>query len=183
LTRKKTIKKPFNLYKTTCFLGKIAALILLVYVFFQYKPLIIIILFEILDIIKNIIKHHTPLTPIDLVFIFGIAGAYYYHFLIGLIIFVLGVVNRTIMLNIEIRHVSKGWRHILLFFIVTFMTSTPFFQVAFMMLVINYALKYILFIFQGIPFDKVVFHIINFTLATMSFYLIHMIYYYMPFLA
>ena len=182
LNRKKNSKKN-SLRETLLVTLKILGVILIIYIFSRYKPLLILVAFEILDLIKNVIKHVQPFTPVDFVFIFGITGSFFYSPIIGIIVFILGILNRTFMLHIEFRHIEKAWRHIPLFFIITLLRGQSFIVAATLMLVINYILKYLLYMIQGIPFDKVFFHITNFTLSSLCFYLIHMVYFYLPFLA
>lgn len=163
---------------------KLLAIIIIVNLFSKYKPLIILAVFELLDFMKNIIKQSVPYMPIDLVFIFGITASYYYNPWFGVIIFFLGVVNRAIMSNIEFRHMSKGVRHIPLFFAASFLGAFPFFNAAFALLVLNYVLKFLLKIatYQTI-FEKSHYNTVNFCMATLFFYLLSMIYFYFPFLA
>ena len=181
--KSKKSKKQESFRETLFVTLKILGVMIVIFVFSRYKPLLILVTFEILDLIKNVIKHVQPFTPVDFVFIFGMAGSYYYSPIIGIVVFILGVLNRTFMLHIEFRHIEKAWRHIPLFFVVTLLRGQTFVVAATLMLVVNYLLKYVLYFFQGMPFDKVFFHVTNFTLSSLCFYLIHMFYFYLPFLA
>jgi len=150
----------------------------------RFKPIFIIAAFEILDFFKNIVKQSIQYFPLDLVFIFGITGSYYYSPWVGVTVFLLGVINRAVMSSIEFRHLSKGVRHIPLFFVTQYLHGLPFFTAAMTLLVSNYVLKYILKIATYQPlFDKSHYNTVNFVLATIMFYLLSMIYYYFPFLA
>ncbi len=171
-------KKYFYLF------SKLALFVFLFYLFYSFKPLIIILVFELLDFFKNLLKQTIPYLPLDCVFVFGVTASYYYGFIYSVIIFFLGILNRIIMSCIEVRHISKAIRHIPIFFLVTFFISFNFFIVAMAALIINYFLKYLLKIAQGdIDIEKTQFYIVNFILATITFYFISILYFYLPFLA
>lgn len=152
----------------------------------SFKPLIIIILFEILDFIKLIIKQFFPFIYLDFVFVLGITATYYYGFLYGIIIFILGIINRAIMSCLEQRHLKKIIRHIPIFYLLTIfknLNSNNFFYISFILLILNYILKYGLKIAkQELEFEKTPFHLINFILATLFFYIVSILYEYLPYL-
>ena len=113
------------------------------------------------------------------------AGSYFYGPIIGVIIFGLGLLNRILLLSLELRHCVKCVRHFIFFFTVPFLRQWPFFTIAVVMLFSNYILKYGFKIAQGDLgyFDKFHYHITNFTASTLMFYLIYIIYSYIPLLA
>jgi hypothetical protein len=163
---------------------KLAFILLLIYGVSRFKPLIIVAIFEIIDFFKNILKQAIPYIPIDFVFILGITASYYYGFTYGLIIFILGVLNRIVMSCIEARHISKAIRHIPLFLAASFLREFNFFFVAVALLIINYILKYWFKIaVHNVELDKVPYNIVNFFGGTILFYFIYILYYYLPFLA
>ena len=167
-----------HLYKT------ILALFL-VLLALRHKALIIIILFELLDWSKNIVKHAFPYFPLEVRFIFGVTASYYYSPFIGIIIFCLGLVNRT-MLHLDIMHIVKAVRHIPLFFLVQFLQSrSDFFTVAMIALTLNYVMKYVFRIAKDpeTMFNSAIYLFTNYFIGVLLFYLISVIYYYFPFLA
>ncbi|MBN2368359.1 hypothetical protein JXC34_05045 [Candidatus Woesearchaeota archaeon] len=158
--------------------------IYMVYFVSKNKFLIILIVFEILDILKNIATQSFEFFPFELRFVFGIAASYYYSPTIGIIIFCLGLINRAAMVHIRPSDFTKALRHFPLFFLTAAMGRFNFFTVALLALSLNYMMKYILrlgYESQGV-FDDVVYLAINFVGASLIFYLLGMIYYYLPFL-
>ena len=66
---------------------KIVLPLIILFILFRYKPLILLIIFEILDLSKLMILRKRFLQfPLDLVFVFGVTAAYYYSFLISVIV-------------------------------------------------------------------------------------------------
>lgn len=190
MPRRKT-KKPkqtkltvfFDKYKNHLY--KVVLALLLILLALRHKSLIIIILFELLDWTKNIVKHAFPYFPLEVRFIFGVTASYYYSPFIGIIIFCLGIVNRT-MLHLDIMHIVKAIRHIPLFFLVQFLQSkSDFFTVAMIALTLNYVMKYVFRIAKDpeTMFDSAIYLFTNYFIGTLLFYLISVIYYYLPFLA
>jgi hypothetical protein len=170
--------------KITYFLFKLIIVGLLIVFLSKYKPLILVLIFEVLDFFKTVLKQTIPFTPIDLEFIFGITVSYYYSPLYGILIFFLSVVNRTLLSCIQIRHMEKSVRHVPLYFLISILTFLNFFVAAFAMLVTNYILKYFLNYLKGdMSFNKSPYNFISFFLSMTSFYLINTIYYYFPILA
>lgn len=183
MPRKKTAKR--RIYKERIYLFfRIAAVLITLFFLSKHKSLIIVLIFEALDIAKNMLRQTFPFIPIDLVFVFGIAGSYFYSFWIGVVIFFLSILNRTIFICLETRHMTKCVRHFIFFFSVRFFGNTPFFTVAMVLLTLNYVLKYGLNIARGeiAKFDKSHFHIINYIGSTMFFFALDVIYSYFPFL-
>jgi hypothetical protein len=165
-------------------LFKLTVIVILFFLIAKYKALILVLLFEVLDFFKTVLRRCIPFLPIDFEFIFGITVAYYYGFIYSIIIYCLSIINRTILSSIELRHISKGIRHIPLFFFATFLHIYPFFPVAMVLLVINYLFKFLLKISTLQPLiEKTQYNIINFLAASFFFYMISVIYYYLPFLA
>ncbi len=165
---------------------KLLVILILFYFFMRFKPFIILLVFEITDLIKNIAKQSLPYIPIDFVFLFGMLAAYYYGFIYSVAIFVMGVINRIIMSAINFRHMSKGVRHIPLFFFCTLLKNQNlnFFSTAVLLLAANYVLKYGLNIaFAKWEFDKIHYHLVNISDALFFFYLMYKLYSYFPFLA
>ena len=190
MPRRKT-KKPKQTGLTLFFdkyqshLYKIVLVFFLAMLVLRHKALIIIILFELLDWTKNIVKHAFPYFPLEVRFIFGVTASYYYSPFIGIIIFCLGIVNRT-MLHLDIMHIVKAIRHIPLFFLVQFLQSrSDFFTVAMIALTSNYVMKYVFRIAKDpeTMFDSAIYLFTNYFIGTLLFYLISVIYYYLPFLA
>ena len=173
----------FNL-QYSALLMKVLFLLGFLFVLSKYKPLIILGLFEILDWTKIVLKKTIPYIPLDLVFVFGLTASYFYSPWFGVIIFLLGVLNRVVLLSIELRHCTKCVRHFIFFFIVPFYSDVNFFTIAIIMLSLNYILKYTFNIARGKigEFDKFHFHLTNFSGATILFYLIGVIFDYLPFL-
>jgi hypothetical protein len=162
---------------------RILIIILLIYFLSKHKSLIIVLIFEILDLIKNILRPALPYMPLDIVFVFGVAASYYYNLYIGVLIFILGIVNRVIFICLEPRHVTKAIRHIPLFIITSLYSSNSFFTVAALMLTLNYLLKYGFNIARGdFRFDKFHYNIANYLSSLVFFYLIDIVYFYLPFL-
>ncbi len=171
-------KKPSSLKNKYACLIQIILLLFIILIFTQYKPLLLILVFEIVELIKVLIKQKTKQFPIDFVFVFGITASYFYSPIIGFVIFFLGVHNRKLMKTIKSRHITKGVRHLTLFLIVSLLRSFPFFSAAVLMLMINYAFKYligILFLSENV-FDKALYHITNFIGSTVLFQIISILY-------
>ncbi|MEM2131209.1 MAG: hypothetical protein QXR96_01670 [Candidatus Woesearchaeota archaeon] len=130
-----------------------------------------------------------PYSPIDFVFLFGITASYYYGFIYGLVIFFLGTLNRIILSSFQFRHLSKGIRHIPLFYL-SFIVGKGiifknygFFNIALILLIFNYILKFLLKIAKNdLEIEKTHFHVVNFFLSILGFYLVSIIYEYIPFL-
>ncbi|MEM3374280.1 MAG: hypothetical protein QW757_02595 [Candidatus Woesearchaeota archaeon] len=186
--RKRTCKKQYSLNVYFSLISKIVLFIILLVIFSNFKPLIIILIFELLDFFKVIFKQFFPYIPVDFVFVFGLTASYYYGFVYGLIIFCLGIINRAILSCLELRHLTKAIRHLPIFYLSTIFRGISFFNnnffyVAFTLLCLNYLLKYGFKIARAdLDFEKTPFHVINFFLAIIVFYLISMIYFYLPFL-
>jgi hypothetical protein len=180
--KKKT--KTFWNKNYTYILLKIFVLIVIFYCISIYKPLIIVIVFEALDFLKNILKQIIPELPIDFAFVFGITASYYYSPYVAFIIFFLGVLNRVIMLNIERRHFIKTFRHFLFFLLVPFFRGFNFILVSITCISLNYILKYVFkFSTHNVELNKIPFHFINYFGSIFLFYMIYTIYSYFPFLA
>ncbi|NTV23239.1 MAG: hypothetical protein HGA85_02595 [Nanoarchaeota archaeon] len=166
-------------------LVKIATIALLLFLVSKFKPIILIAAFEILDFAKVMAKPFFPCIPLDLEFVFGIAAAYFYGPVYAVAIFLLSVINRILLSCIEFRHLIKSLRHIPAFFAMPFLRFMPFFEVAMLVLVINTLIK----IAIGIPVEEMAvvrkfpIYAANFFLITVFFYMIHMIYHYLPILA
>ena len=162
---------------------KILLPLVLLYIIFRYKPLLLIIFFEILDITKLLIlRKRFGEFPIDLVFIFGIAGAYYYNFLIALLIFVLGIINRLEVAHIRDRHITKCIRHFTLFFLAFLLNTYSFFTLATFLQLINYLVKYSFSMMKSDNsiFNKSTYHVFNFITSLILFYFIEAIIKYFP---
>ena len=158
-------------------------IILLFYFLSKYKFLIIILAFEILDFLKVYIRQSLNYFPIEFRFIFGIAASYYYHPIYGVIIFCIGIINRAIMLKIELTDVTKAVRHIPLFYIVCLFQGYNFFTLSMLALTLNYILKYTLNIAHDRKgYDDIIYLVINYSTATVLFYFIYVIYTYLNFL-
>jgi hypothetical protein len=157
--------------------------LIILYIIFNYKPLIIIMFFEFFDLIKLLIlRKNLSQFPIDFVFVFGIAAAYYYGFLISIIIFVLGIINRMQVDHIKDRHVTKCIRHFTLFFLAFLLNEYSFFTLAVFLQLLNYFIKYGVSIIKSDSaiFDKSIFHIFNFVSSIILFYLIELFFDYFP---
>ena len=171
-------KYNFHLYK-------LVLIFLLVMLLLRHKALLIIIIFEVLDWTKNVVKQSFPYFPLEIRFIFGVTASYYYSPYIGIIIFFLGLINRT-MLSLEIMHIVKAIRHIPLFFLVQFLQPrSDFFTVAMIALTLNYIMKYVFRIAKDpeTMFDSAVYLFTNYFIGALLFYLISILYFYLPFLA
>ena len=182
-TKKPKIVRFFDKYKSHLY--KFVLALFLVLLALRHKALIIIILFEILDWTKNVVKHTLPYFPLEIRFVFGVTASYYYSPYIGIIIFCLGIINRT-MLHLEIMHIVKAIRHIPLFFFVQFLqTRSDFFIVAMIALTLNYVMKYVFRIAKDpeTMFDSAIYLFTNYFIGALLFYLISVIYFYFPFLA
>jgi hypothetical protein len=162
---------------------KILIILILLYFLSKYKFLIIILAFEILDFLKVYMRQSLNYFPIEFRFIFGIAASYYYHPIYGVIIFCIGIVNRAIMLKIEIMDIIKAVRHIPLFYLVYFFKGHNFFTLAMLALTLNYIMKYTLNIAHDRKgYDDIIYLVINYSTATVLFYFIYVIYTYLRFL-
>ena len=152
---------------------KIVLPLIILFILFRYKPLILLIIFEILDLLKLMILRKRFLQfPLDLVFVFGVTAAYYYSFLISVIVFILGIINRIEVAHIKDRHVTKCIRHFTLFFLTTILTNYPFFTLATFILLLNYVIKYYVSFmwFDGKMYLKSFFHIFNFIVSLVLFF-------------
>lgn len=165
-------------------LVKCIVVLLVIFIFSQYKPLLLILVFEVLELVKIILKEKIGGIALDLVFVFGIASTYYYNIVFGFLIFFLGIWNRTFMKMIKPRHISKWIRHFFIFFLVVFLRHVSFFQVGLLMLILNYMMKYLfnIIIIEPEFFGKTVYHISNFLLCILMFFLINTAYLNLPFL-
>jgi hypothetical protein len=158
--------------------------LVLFYAFFKYKPLIILILFEFFDLTKLLIlRKNFSQFPLDFVFVFGVAAAYYYGFLISIIIFVLGIINRMQVDHIRDRHITKSIRHFSLFFLAFILNNYSFFTLAVFLQLLNYFIKYGIFILNSDTaiFEKSVFHVFNFISSIILFYFIEIFFDYFAF--
>jgi hypothetical protein len=177
-------EKPSSSKQYVYLLLKILILFIILRIFAWFKPLILIVIFEIFDFFKTVLRRCFPFIPVDLEFIFGVTAAYYYGFVYSVVIFILSVLNRILLSSIEIRHISKAMRHIPLFFIATFFRFYPFFWVAMILLAMNYMFKFLIETLTSQPIiEKVQYNMLNFLSATILFYFISILYYYIPFLA
>jgi len=162
---------------------KIISPMLILYIIFKYKPLILIIIFEIFDLTKLLIlrKKFTQF-PLDLVFVFGITAAYYCNFLVAIIIFVLGIINRLEVAHIKDRHVTKCIRHFTLFFLSSLLNSYSFFTLATFLQLLNYLVKYGLSMRKSdsVIFEKSIYHVFNFISSVILFYFIEVLVQYFP---
>ena len=147
----------------------------------KHKALIIILLFEMLDITKIFLRKTYPYIPIDFVFVFGITASYYFSPFIALLIFSLGVLNRILLFCIEERHLTKAVRHVFFYFFISILPF-GFFTSASIVLTLNYVLKYGFNIARSrmYSFDKTSFHIANYIGSTLIFYLIFVVCSYFP---
>jgi len=156
----------------------------ILFLFTNYKPLLLLIAFEAAELFKISLKKKIGDIPIGLGFIFGITGAYYYNPFIGVAIFFLAVFNREYLGMIKQRHISKWIRHFILFVVVNFMNHIPFMTLAMLALILNYVLKYLYYIvvidIDG--FGKTVYHLCNFVCSTIIFYVIYAIFEYWAYL-
>lgn len=160
-------------------MSKIILPLLILFILFRYKPLLLLIIFEIFDFTKLLVlrKRFTQF-PLDLMFVFGITAAYYYGFLIAIVVFVLGIINRMQVSHIEGRHVTKCIRHFTLFFLTSLLNKYSFFNLAAFMQLLNYILKYSVLILSsdtGI-FEKSIYHIFNFITSLILFYIIEIVF-------
>ena len=129
--------------KVLIYLGKILFSLVILYVIFKYKPIILIILFLISDIIKlTILRKKFQEFPLDLVFVFGVTISYYYNFLPSILVFILGIINRVEVAHIKDRHITKCIRHFTLFFLASLLDFYQFFTLATFLLLLNYVVKY-----------------------------------------
>jgi hypothetical protein len=171
---------------------KLLILGLLFFFFFsRYKPLILILIFEAFDLLKNtceqkgVFGHASFNLPVDLIFIFGITASYYYGFGVGLIVFLMGILNRIVFSRLEIRHIAKLSRFFFLFLIITLLKGINFFYAAMILLIVNNILKFISEIwFSGvIAIEKYYYYLMNFIASIFFFYIISVLYAAFPFLA
>ena len=82
-------------------------------------------------------------------------------------------------------HIVKAIRHIPLFFLVAFLKGkTDFFTAAMIALTLNYVMKYIFRIAKDpeTMFDSAIYLFTNYSIGALFFYLISVIYFYLPFL-
>lgn len=160
---------------------KILLPLTLLYIIFRYQPLLLIIFFEIFDLTKLLIlRKRFKEFPTDIVFVFGITAAYYYGFLISIIIFILGIINRLEVDHIKDRHVTKCIRHFTLFFLASLLTGYSFFTLSTFLLLLNYLVKYSISMMESdnTIFDKSLFHVFNFISSIVLFYFIDLIFEY-----
>lgn len=154
---------------------KITLSMILLFVIFRYEVLLLIIFFEIIDILKLILFRTRKVQfPVDFVLVFGITAAYYYNYISAIIIFALGIMNRVETEHIKGRHMTKCIRHFILFYLARLLSSFSFFTLAVFLLLINYLLKYFMAFMQsdeGI-YKKLIYHIFNFTASAALFFLI-----------
>ena len=164
-------------------MSKITLPLILLYIVFKYKPLILLIIFEIFDLTKLLIlrKRFTQF-PLDLMFVFGVTAAYYYGFLIAIIVFTLGIINRMQVEHIKGRHVTKCIRHFTLFFLASLLNKYSFFTLAASLQLLNYLVKYSTSILRSDSaiFKKSVYHIFNFISSLILFFAIEKFFIYFP---
>lgn len=115
--------------------------LLLIYITFFNKRLLFLVIFEIFDVSKSIVKVKTGYLPIDLVFVFGVAVSYFFSPFLAIIIILLGMANRFIFGFFQPRHLIEIIRHLLIFFCVPFLRPYAFMNVGFIMLIVKYILK------------------------------------------
>ncbi len=174
-TRQKNVKHRQIIF----YLAKILLPLLLVYILFRYKPVIPIMVFVLLDIIKlQILRKRFNQFPLDLVFVFGIAIAYYYSFLPSILVFILGILNRMQVEHIQGRHVTKCIRHFTLFFLASLLNFYQFFTLAAFLLLVNYVVKYGLALLDSDDsiYEKSIYHIFNFTSSLILFFIIGIVF-------
>ncbi|MCM2325166.1 MAG: hypothetical protein NDI94_01780 [Candidatus Woesearchaeota archaeon] len=170
-------------YKILYLIFKIILIALVIKLSSTYRSIVLLFLFEIIDVWKTILRRTIPFIPIDFEFIFGITASYFFSPVLGVVIFIMSLINRFLLLSIEPRHIVKIIRHPLLFFGISFMGSIPFFWAAFIMLGLNYLLKFLLnAVFLDETPEKMLYHGVNFTASTIIFYLIHMLHFYVSFI-
>jgi hypothetical protein len=166
-----------------CLLSKLLLVVAILILFIHNLPLFFVLLFEVLDFIKSALRKTFPFVPLDIEFVLGITVSYFFNPLWGILIFFLSVINNIIFMNVELRHITKGVRHIPLFFLISTMRNVNFFFAAFLLLTINYLLKYGLNIATGEldNFRRFPFSAINYLCATVCFYFINTVNSYLPF--
>jgi hypothetical protein len=169
--------------KVSLLVIKSLVVVLAVYFLFRHKALFFLLAFELLQIWKISIKDSHDVS-IDLVFIFGVAGAYYYHVFVGLAVFVLGVINRASINKLEARHIYKAGRILPLIVTASFLLQYSFFPMAVALLLINYVLKYLVdaIVYGCIDLEKTHYHAINIFLSLVMFFFIELIYRTLPIL-
>lgn len=158
---------------------KIFSPLIILFIIFRYKPLLLIIFFEIFDLTKLLIlRKKFKEFPTDIVFVFGITAAYYYGFLIAIIIFILGIINRLEVAHIKDRHITKCIRHFTLFFLASLLTGYSFFTLSTFLLLLNYLVKYGISMIESDNsiFNKSIFHVFNFISSIVLFYFIDLIF-------
>lgn len=182
--RRKQLKKESILnFKKVIFISKLFILGILLFFFSKYKPLLLIIIFEILDLWKTVLQRAFPQLPLNLDFIFGVTASYFFSPLVGIIIYLLAIVNRIIFFAITYRHLAKGIRYLFLFILIPYLKFIDFYLLAIIILVLNYVIKYIgSFFFGPFELEDTFYDAVNFLLSSVVFYLISMLHFYLPFL-
>ena len=137
-----------------------------------FNGVLLLVLFQIFYIIKQYLKTHGHEIAFDLGFVFGVCAAYYSGIILEFIIFLLSIYNRYSFKDYKTRHISKIFRHVPLFVIVYFLRFYKFTYVAILVLSINYAIKYIYLTIKKKVAEKSFYHVINFSLSIIFFYVI-----------
>jgi hypothetical protein len=178
-SKKKNKKSNYN-YINLIYKGFLFFLIL--FILLKYKPLIFVILFEVLDVIKNIMRKTMLYFPLDLAYIFGVTLAYHYNFSMGVFIYVLSLINKIILGRIQVRHLANSLRLIPIFFIASKFTMFPFLIVASILLIINYILKYVfrIAVRSSNAYDTLPFHIANYIISLTFITLLNTVITFMP---
>lgn len=183
MRRKQVNNKPRFDYKLIYVGLKFLIIGILLFFFSKHKPLIWILLFEILDLWKTILQRCMPQLPLNLDFIFGITASYFFSPLVGIIIYLLAIINRIVFFAITYRHFVKGIRYLFLFILIQYFRFLNFYYAALIFLVLNYIMKYIgNFFFGPFELDDTFYDIVNFILSCVAFYIISMLHFYIPFL-
>ncbi len=149
-------------------------MILLLFFYFIKREVCIIIVFSVLDFLKNILKVKFQFIPVDLGYIFGVTAAFFYNPIYSIIILIIDNFNRAAFGFLESRHFSSAIRDIILFFIVIFLRPMPFLAAALVMLLLKYVFHYMpeIILAHNFPVEKLHFHVVNVLISTLFFYLI-----------
>ena len=174
---KKRQKKPW------LYIIKSMIIVIVIFLISKHKALFFLLSFEALQLWKLSMKDAGDIS-VDLVFIFGVAGSYYYGMLVGIAVFMLGIINRAYKYRLESRHVYKAGRILPLIVAASLLGQYDFFLLAVALLMISYILKYLIdaILCGCIDLEKTHYHIINIFLSLVFFYIIDIVYRTIPFL-